>query len=66
MTTFRNVFYVPIRVITYLVNGTTALTAQAAVNTVPLPELVYLMSRWLTCRHNTYSNQPDSTTRAIW
>jgi hypothetical protein len=28
--------------------------------------LVYLRSRWLTCCHNTFSNQPDSTTRAIW
>jgi hypothetical protein len=28
--------------------------------------LVYLRSRWLTCCHNTFSNQPDSTTRTIW
>jgi hypothetical protein len=28
--------------------------------------LVYLRSRWLTCCHNTFTNQPDSTTRAIW
>jgi hypothetical protein len=27
---------------------------------------VYLRSRWLTCCHNTFSNLPDSTTRAIW
>jgi hypothetical protein len=27
---------------------------------------VYLRSRWLTCCHNTISNQPDSTTRAIY
>jgi hypothetical protein len=30
------------------------------------PDLVYLRSRWLTCCHNTFSSQPDSTTRAIW
>jgi hypothetical protein len=28
--------------------------------------LVHLRSRWPTCCHNTVSNQPDSTTRAIW
>jgi hypothetical protein len=27
--------------------------AQAAVNTVPQPDLVYLRNRWLTCCHNT-------------
>jgi hypothetical protein len=28
--------------------------AQAAVNTVPEPDLVYLRRRWLTCCHNTF------------